>query len=790
MLFCNRARPFCPPWGFFSPESTLSLLNKKKNLLSQKLASQLQTRKYYQQRLKSALNTSSRRSLNFANNQSRHFIPWRIFSFSDAVSVKDEIIAGNTFEDILNVVEKRRSLMNPMLISEAFIKLSKIVENNDNIKVDNLFEENKSFADLCILAENLVSETSNDELIVILHSLYIICRDECLSLSNVVQSECHNRLHLFNHSQLSYVANWFHKRKQIKNHTLGQIAAIYQKELYQINDLETFARLMVAVMPICSQEFGEESLKQALCLIETSDPELVSAQTVKLILQTLVGMKNCHTAILKHCVNILLPRLMNLSLSDLGSIHQNLYFLGFSHKQINSSIRARFLKELPEIKEIKDIICAMQVLGPSLSSFVRHRLEQKLLANSQDISIEFIQGVCNGLRLMKYNLESPIMRKITNMIIEFSSDLTIYDLVRVCECLKNVDISPKDKIFDILTKRLLEILETAITPGRVKNVAYCLSLLPSESLDIMVIERLENMWSSFHPGDIHQIKKILNIFLERTFLSGYVKSRLQAFVSKVHSYSEVNICNFKSIVYLNQHLDYLMRSGAEKDILVYAMDQYSNCLYGLSPKMAVQSINRVGKSGYLQKDVLDRAAEVISDNLECISLNHILNLLIPYCVFDYFPASVPKFVDTCAEMILPFLEVLSLNHLLHLAYLLSLNGSFPEPLIRTIFSVEFLLKFDRQQINCISPKTKEINLHRLFLVNRSVVLQCPQYNIPWFHHDYSETFSHQGKKDRMMHPTIQEMKYYLTELCGGPSYLRTNVLTPYHYCIHSDIPEQ
>ncbi|XP_033099947.1 FAST kinase domain-containing protein 1, mitochondrial-like [Anneissia japonica] len=777
MLCCKRVSFYCYRCALWNPRHQQTIHRKIKHLAVKNLRS---SQTFSQQKLTSFGLPTKKPLLNTFKLGSRRFVPWGMLaSYSDQII--EEVSTSESLEDILNVAEKRRSSMRSVHIAEVFLQLSKIIELNTGQQPHDLVQ-NKDFVNLCILAENLVSEMSNTELITILNSLLVLCADQGLSLANVVQSECHHRLHSFNYTQLSYVAVWFHKRKQIRNHTMGKIADIFQKELHKIEDFESFARLIVAVMPICTKTFEKEVLDRAWCLLEETDPKKVPVESVRFILQALVIIRNCHTRILKHCANILLPKLLSVSVTDLSSVHFCMAYLGFSHKELNSSIRARFMQVLPQVNKVKEIICLMDVLGPISSSYVRHQLEEKLLANTDKITAEFIQGACNGLRIMRHNNDSPLIRKITERVKDLISELTIYDLIRICECLKNVDISPADEIFEILKEKLLEILDNAISTSRVKHVAYCFSQLPCTSLDVKVLERLESMWSAYHAGDILQIRKILKTFSEKPSLSGEVMRNLKRLNEKVGSYSCENILNIKSIIYLNQYIDMLVSSRVDPDYLVTAMDQYSNCIVGLSPKMAVQSINRVSKTGYLQRDVLDKAAEVISDNIECIDLNHIISILTPYCIFNYVPASVPTFLDSCAERFMPFLDVVSTDHLLHLAYLLSLSGYFPEPLIRKIFSVEFLMNIDKQLK--VSSRKKILNQHRLFCVNRSVALQCPHYEIPWFHQKHCPEFMPSLINENQRHHTIQEIKYFLTELCGGPSYLRTNVLTPYHYNLH------
>ncbi|KAK7939546.1 hypothetical protein WMY93_002872 [Mugilogobius chulae] len=71
---------------------------------------------------------------------------------------------------------------------------------------------------------------------------------------------------------------------------------------------------------------------------------------------------------------------------------------------------------------------------------------------------------------------------------------------------------------------------------------------------------------------------------------------------------------------------------------------------------------------------------------------------------------------------------------------------------------------------------------RLMELNRAVCLECPEYQVPWFHERYCQRL--QKKVNGSINPLQQQIHKMLGEVLGGMNYVRIAVVTPYFYTVH------
>jgi len=118
--------------------------------------------------------------------------------------------------------------------------------------------------------------------------------------------------------------------------------------------------------------------------------------------------------------------------------------------------------------------------------------------------------------------------------------------------------------------------------------------------------------------------------------------------------------------------------------------------------------------------------------------------------------------------------------LVFLGYSLATLGYFPEDLLKAIFNIKFLAKMDSQLEFLCSSLNMKVQF-RLMELNRAVCLECPEYQIPWFHDRFCQQ---QYNKDiGSMNGAQQQIYKMLAEVLGGTNCVKASVLTPYYHRI-------
>ncbi|XP_013110669.2 FAST kinase domain-containing protein 1, mitochondrial [Stomoxys calcitrans] len=108
--------------------------------------------------------------------------------------------------------------------------------------------------------------------------------------------------------------------------------------------------------------------------------------------------------------------------------------------------------------------------------------------------------------------------------------------------------------------------------------------------------------------------------------------------------------------------------------------------------------------------------------------------------------------------------------------------TIPEELINKVFCVKFIQRVEEEIQMCYSKATyPERVLNIVMQLNRSVCLDFPEANVPWFQQNFIE--AQMSKKPFAETPFNSDVKSLLTSVLKDKSYLRCNHTTPYGYQI-------
>ncbi|XP_071076770.1 FAST kinase domain-containing protein 1, mitochondrial isoform X5 [Desmodus rotundus] len=158
----------------------------------------------------------------------------------------------------------------------------------------------------------------------------------------------------------------------------------------------------------------------------------------------------------------------------------------------------------------------------------------------------------------------------------------------------------------------------------------------------------------------------------------------------------------------------------------------------------------------------------------------IFAIILPFSILNYDPPQRDEFFGTCIQHLNSYLSVLDPLMLVFLAFNLAIHEHFPEDLIKTIFNIKFLGRLD-SQLELLCPSLSTRGQFRLMELNRAVCLECPEYQIPWFHDRFCQ--QHYNKDTGSLNGAQQQIYKMLAEVLGGINCVKASVLTPYYHTI-------
>ncbi|XP_053961002.1 uncharacterized protein LOC128865080 [Anastrepha ludens] len=113
---------------------------------------------------------------------------------------------------------------------------------------------------------------------------------------------------------------------------------------------------------------------------------------------------------------------------------------------------------------------------------------------------------------------------------------------------------------------------------------------------------------------------------------------------------------------------------------------------------------------------------------------------------------------------------------------LSYYKSMPKSLIDMVFCVKFIQRIEEEIHMCYSKATyPERVLNLIMQLNRTICLDYPEANIPWFQQNYLE--AQLSKKPKNLSKFGDDVKKLLTAILSNETFFTCNHITPYGYQI-------
>ncbi|VFV39270.1 fast kinase domain-containing protein 1 [Lynx pardinus] len=324
-------------------------------------------------------------------------------------------------------------------------------------------------------------------------------------------------------------------------------------------------------------------------------------------------------------------------------------------------------------------------------------------------------------------------------------------------------------------------LKISVIPSEISILVYALSILPSPYLDEVEVSRIEAVLPQCDLTDLNSFAtSVLRwIHYDRTYLDNTTGKQLKL-LQKLDHYGLQRLQKCTNLNLLWEELKSLKGDWFAESLLEETVATLHRLMDEINYKNVAEIASFLSRTNYLSTLLLDRIASVVLQQTEKIHPFAILPIILPFSILNYDPPQSDEFFGICVQHLNSYLSVLDPLMLVFLGFSLATLEYFPEDLLQAIFNIKFLAKMDSQLELLCSSLSMRVQL-RLMELNRAVCLECPEYQIPWFHDRFCQ--QQYNKDTGSMNGAQQQIYKMLAEVLGGTNYVKASVLTPYYHKI-------
>ncbi|XP_011742367.1 FAST kinase domain-containing protein 1, mitochondrial isoform X3 [Macaca nemestrina] len=406
------------------------------------------------------------------------------------------------------------------------------------------------------------------------------------------------------------------------------------------------------------------------------------------------------------------------------------------------------------------------------------RLKSTLLLMSEDLTGEQALAVLRAMEDME-SRNSHLIKRVTSVLHKHLDSYKPLELLKITQALTFLHFQRKE-FSAKLRELLLSYLKISFIPTEVSFLVYAISLLPSPHLDEVGISRIEavlpqcdlNNLSSFATSVLRWIQ------CDHIYLDSITGKQLKL-LQKLDHYGRQRLQHSNSLDLLWEELKSVRGSTFPESLLEETIATLQRFVDEINYINVVEIASFISNTDYLSTLLLDRIASVAVQQIEKIHPFTILAIILPFSTLNYDPPQRDEFFGTCVQHLNSYLGILDPLMLVYLGFSLATLQYFPEDLLKSIFNIEFLSRLDSQLEILSSSLSARVQFH-LMELNRSICLECPEFQIPWFHDRFCQQYN---KGIGIMNGAQQQIYKMLAEVLGGINCVKASVLTPYYHTV-------
>ncbi|XP_007888173.1 FAST kinase domain-containing protein 1, mitochondrial [Callorhinchus milii] len=645
------------------------------------------------------------------------------------------------------------------------------------LRTIDFIKGHSQFMVLRVLAENKIDSMDDETLVDLLYNVLRLNVEPHDSLVQELLVEAWWRIERFSMATLSKFAVCLTEQHMYFSPLMGRIADIVSRKLDSIQDPRILSSLMVSVTSVISTCLRDRLIEKATSLMDTTDPAQFNHS--RRMIQFLRNIKFGYRILLEKCNKVFLQNMHQMDVDNISiilGVYQSLHFNNCDFRLAAKQRLTELLDLCPDPVSFTRLFAA---LGPLAGPEVRERLEADALLMAKEFSPTQALAVVETMEEMECR-NPQLIQKVASNLIEHLHLYKPVDISRIAQALVFLHCQNPELYFK-LRRILVSYLQISVIPYEVSMLTRVLSLLPSPRMDNLIPARIDAVLPQCNLSDLNSFAIAITKWMRNDSSSrqdmaeGYVK-----LLQKLNECGLERLQKADSVNLLLEELKYISGEWFEEVLAAKTMATFERLIDQLTWSNVPEFALFLTKTNCLHTTLLDRIASVTLEHINKIHYSATYAILLPFTILNHDPPKSEDFFECCIEHFKPHLSSFNPHLLVLLGYALALADYFPDDLIQTIFSVDFLIKLDAQLETLSDALNMRIRL-RLMELNRAVCLECPEFQTPWFHGRYCQQFLSKGNS--YASPIQQQIHKILGDILGGINYARSSVITPYYYSI-------
>ncbi|XP_074550423.1 FAST kinase domain-containing protein 1, mitochondrial [Halichoeres trimaculatus] len=692
--------------------------------------------------------------------------------------VLEQLQVCSAEDQVFDVVGKNKAKLTVDHVSQAVGMLWEIQrEKPELLRTVSLIKNNPQFLTLRVLAENKIALMEDSKLVDMLYRFMRLGVDPHDSLIQQIISEAWLRIDRLELSSLSKFAVCLNDLQLYHSPLMGHIVHIVDQRLSSIDDARVLTTLMVSLSYLVSPRLHNAFITRIDRLLDDADPS--NYNNPRRVVQYLRNTRHPNRPLLEKCNKIFMQNIQNLDIESVNVILGLYQSIHFNNCDLRLALKQRLIDVMDSCPDPYTFSRVFASLAPMANQEIRERLENSALLLADEFTP--LQAVAIAETLEEVNSRNlSLFSKIASII---QKNLHVYkpvELSRITQSLLILQYQ-NPELFTKLRTNLINFLQSSVYPCEVTMLIRVLSLMPTPRLDAGVISRMEGMLPQCSLSDLNAIAVAVAKWVR--FDPSHHHNTPSNFVRLLQA---LNRCGTERLQTANrldlllEELKYLSGEWFEEILLEETIIVLQRMMDQINWKNVPELATFVVKLNHLIPPLMDQIASVALQDIEKIHPSFMYPTLLPFGVLNYDSVKADELYDACIQHVTPRIGCLDPHMLVFLTYLFALADIFPEEFIQRIFNVDFLGKLDAQ-LETVPDSLNMRTRLRLMELNRAACLECPEFQVPWFHERYCQQLQRKGHTN--LSPAQQQIHKMLSEVLGGINFVRGAVVTPYYYTI-------
>ncbi|XP_049904205.1 FAST kinase domain-containing protein 1, mitochondrial [Epinephelus moara] len=692
--------------------------------------------------------------------------------------VLEQLRVCSAEDQVFDVVGKNRAKLTVNHVSRAVEMLWQFQrEKPQMLRTVELIKSHPQFLTLRVLAENKIALMDDLMLVDMLYTFLRLNVDPHDSLVQQLVSEAWLRIDRFPLASLSKFSICLSDQHLHHSPLMGHITSIVDQRLSSIDDARILTTLMISISSLVSPRLRDALISRADQLLDNMDPS--NYNNPRRLVQFLRNIKYSYRPLLEKCNKIILSNIPRLDAENISIILGLYQSLQFNNCDFRLAVKQRLTELIDSSTDSFSFTKLFVALAPMASQEIREGLENTALLLADELTAHQALAVAEALEEIK-SRNLSLLNKIAVVI---KRNLHVYkpvEVARISQALFLLQYQ-NPELFNILKNILTNFLQRSVFPYEVTMLTRVLSMLPNLRLDGGMLSRVEAVVAQCSLSDLNTISFAVAKWIRNDPSYRYnTPSKYVRLLQNLKHCGRERLQTADQLDLVLEELRHISGEWFEEMLLEESMATLKRMMDQINWSNVPELALFLTRINHLCPPLMERITSVVIKDIDKIHHSATYATLLPFTVLNYDPVQADELYDVCIQRFTPHISSFDPHLLVLLAYTLAVADCFPEELAREIFSIDFLGKLDAQLETLPDTLNMRTRL-RLMELNRAVCLECPEFQVPWFHERYCQQLQKKGNSS--LSPVQQQIHKMLSEVLGGINCVRGEVVTPYFYTI-------